>query len=134
MNSPLFFTVQYTLNEVTGYYDLISCPPGFNKTPNELLIEETWNKGQIKSNMVLRGRIEAGKYKYFTGLLPIKENWYFGDHYLITAKGKQNSLNLFHFTPDSKSFSLMYFPGFKLYPSQRGIFFTQFFLKHGSKK
>jgi hypothetical protein len=125
--APDYKKLVFKLNETTKYYDRVECPPGFEKIPPELKIEETRRPDIIQSKTVIHGRIREGKYLFFTGIIQIKQSaWYFGDHYEFTNGKKKNSFILFHFTNGNTGFETYYFNHYKLYPRSRGIFIQNF--------
>lgn len=122
-----FLKLIFQFDEITKYFNRIECPPEFEKVPRELVIEKTRRPDIIKSNIIIRGRTQNGKYLFFTGLIPTKyQNWYHGNDYEITNGLKKNSFCLFHFNPNNTGFEMYYFPGFKLYPRSRGKFIANF--------
>lgn len=124
---PEYKKVLYRFNEATKYYDRIDSPPGFEKLPPELKVEETRRPDIIHSKIVVHGRIRAGKYLFFTGIIPVNgSNWFFGDHYELVNGKKKNSFILFHFAPGNVSFSVYYWGGYKLYPRNRAKFISEF--------
>ncbi len=125
---PEYKKLVYQFNEITRYYDRIDSPPGFEKLPPELKVEETRRQDIIRSQTIVHGRIRAGKYLFFTGIIPVSgSSWYyFGDHYELVNGKKKNSFILFHFAPGNGSFTVYYFPGFKLYPRHRAKFISEF--------
>jgi len=117
----------FTLNLGTHYFEMTQGEMGFIKVPNELKLEETQKKGLIKSDFLIRGRIQGGKYLFFTGLLKTPFlNWNFGDFYEIKHGIKKNSFILFHFSQDQTQFEMFFFNHFKLYPDRREQFITEF--------
>ncbi len=117
----------FSLNQETGYFEMIRGEIGFIKVPGELKLEETQKKAQIKSDYLIRGRIVNGKYSFFTGIIQTNFNdWYFGDHFEIRNGIKRNSFILFHFTPAKTTFEMFFFNHYKLYPDRRGDFIRDF--------
>jgi len=123
----------YNLNDETGYYELNSSPLGFDKLPNELKVEDTRQRQQIRSDKICRGRIKDGRYLFFTGLIQVgKGNLYFGDHFEFENGSKKNSFILFRFSSDQKEMTIYFFNHFKVYPGKRAKFISDF-LKSLSK-
>lgn len=120
----------YLLNDETHYYVRATAPPDFNKLPSELKVEKTQRPDQIRSNIICRGRIENGKYKFFTGLLPTQytttAHLYFGDHYEFRNGKKINSFMLFQFKEGNGKLIIYYFNHFKVYPNKRQSFIAAF--------
>lgn len=117
----------YRFNERTRYFDQIECPPGFDKIPRELKIEETRRPDIIQSKIICRGRIRDGKYLFFTGIIRINQTrWHYGDHFEGIAGKKVNSFILFHFVNGGDIFEMFYFDRYKVFPRSRAKFITQF--------
>lgn len=129
-SKPDYKKVVYRLNDESKYYDRHECPPGFEKLPTELKIEETRRPELIKSKIICRGRVKDGRYTFFTGLIPVSGSWYFGDHY-HPAENKKNSFVLFCFTEGNAVLTIYYFNHFKLYPKRRGKFIGEFIRRVG---
>lgn len=72
--------LKYTMQE-NGYYQLTECPIGFNKLPNELIIELTKRPDLILNGAeyILRGRIKGGNYTFFTGLRHLHDRTFYGN-------------------------------------------------------
>jgi hypothetical protein len=66
---PDYKYLQFSLNPETGYFQMTRGELGFTKVPNELKVEETQNRQQIKSDFIIRSRIKNGKYLFFTGII-----------------------------------------------------------------
>lgn len=125
--APDYKHLIFTLNPETGYYEMTIGSLGFNKVPKELKIEETQDKVKIKSDFIIRGRIQNGKYLFFTGILKTNfENWFFGDHFEIRNGIKRNSFILFRFSQDQTWFEMFFWNHYKLYPDKRGHFIREF--------
>lgn len=126
---PDFKCIRYKKSAASTYYqkqpDLVS----FKKMPEELTVEETHDPN-IKRNgagQVIRGRIHAGKYLFFTGLIPSNNMyWYIGNHCEFLKGNKKISLILFYFSSDFRELTVYFFNGFSLYPSERERFVREF--------
>ena len=124
---PEYKYLEFSFNSETGYFQLTRGELGFTKVPNELKVEETQNRQQIKSDFIIRSRIKNGKYLFFTGIIQTHfPAWYFGDFYKIKNGIKRNSFILFHFSQDRTGFEMYFFNHFKLYPDRRGYFIRDF--------
>lgn len=123
--------VEYKLNSDTGYYERIAAPPGFEKMPLELKVEDTRQRQQIHADVICRGRVKEGSYTFFTGLRSAGSSpgIYYGDHFHPTEK-KKNSFALFIFSPGNEYLTVFYFNHVKVYPKQRGRFAIEFLLKN----
>ena len=100
-------TIVYNLNIESGYYERFTSPPGFEKLPPELKVEETRRPEQIHSKLICRGRIKNGRYTFFTGLLPVTNSLFFGDHFHPNEKVK-NSFILFEFSEGNQILTINY--------------------------
>lgn len=78
----------------------------FKKIPESLELQSTF-KDHIKKNssVLLVGQKVNEKYSFYTGLVKIKNNWFYGDH---LNKGKK-SLCIVKFENDWSSFQIHYF-------------------------
>lgn len=121
----------YRLNSETGYYERTSAPPGFEKLPPELKVEETGRPDKIHSKLICRGRTKNGSYSFFTGMLPVEANsqTFFGDHF-HPKETKRNSFILFQFSNGNEYLTVNYFNHFKVYPGKRGKFISNFLLRN----
>ena len=122
--------VRFVRNAATNYYEKQPDLVPFTKIPNELKVEETHDPA-IRRNgaeQIIRGRIQGGKYLFFTGLVPGKSRrlWYFGNHCAFVKGNKKLSLILFRFSPDYRELTLYFFNGFSLYPTEREKFLGEF--------
>jgi hypothetical protein len=118
--SPQFKVITYQYNDESGYFDRVTCEPGFEKLPLELKIEDTVRKDIIQSSQIIRGRVKNGKYLFFTGLIPTEfTGYYFGDHYEYTPDGKKNSFILFEFSNNNRNLNAFFYNHFKIYPGKR---------------
>ena len=125
-------SVRYVLNENTKYYEKQPSLVPFTKVADELKVEETQDPA-IRRNgaeQIIRGRIQQGKYLFFTGLIASKTHplWYFGNHCTYRRGNKVLSLILFRFSPDYRELELYYFNGFNLYPTERERYLSEFML------
>ena len=117
----------YKLNEATGYYVKQSGPLGFNKLPFDLKVEKTQKQQQIKSDLIIRGRIKDGKYSFFTGLLPTGfKNWYYGDHFEFIRGTKKKSFILFQFAQDQQRIRIYFFNHYVMFPANRDRFTIEY--------
>lgn len=118
---------RFKLNETTGWYQMESCPPGFVKVPPELRIEETIRPDKINSNLIIRSRVEGGRYKFFTGMLPAgRPGLFFGDYFEFQGGAKVNSFCLFYLTDANRRLEVHFFNRFKVYPSRRQTVIVQY--------
>lgn len=95
---PKSTLLSYELNSETGHYHLQVAPIGFKKMPPVFKVEPTQERDRIKAKHLIRGRNGKWNDRILTGLMPFREQWYYGDHY---ERGKK-SLIIFHFTPDKR--------------------------------
>ncbi|MEK6477182.1 hypothetical protein WJR50_06600 [Catalinimonas sp. 4WD22] len=105
--------IRYVLDHESGCYNLSFAPVGFNRMPFRLKVERTFNRQKIGSDMVISGSLN-GK-KFFTGIRPISENWFYGDQ---LYKGKKYLL-LFQFSPDNQELRVYY--NLNVYPTYKSV-------------
>ena len=126
-NSPRAKIITFLLEPETGYYRLISQPPGFNRIPNELKVEDTQRPDILTrgANLTIRGRQRNKRFLFFTGMLPTPfQNVFVGDDGYLRPQKK--SMVLFIFSPDSSRLDLHYFQGFTIYPPHREQFIRNY--------
>jgi hypothetical protein len=105
----------------------------FNKLPNDLKVEITWEE-RIRNNgasQVITGRINKGKSLFFTGIIPVIENrWYMGNDYKFSNGVKSNSLVVFRFSDGDKQLSAYYFSNYYKFNREERITFVLQFIQH----
>ncbi len=116
----------YQLNTLSNYYELHTQPPGFNRLPKELKVEDTQNPAmKERAKQLIRGRQNNGKYLFFTGLRDTKTTrFYFGDDGYTRPQKK--SFVLFHFNNDCTRLTVYYFSGFMPLKPMREQFIQTF--------
>ncbi len=118
---------KYRKDEDASSYLQTSGDIGFEKVPQELILESIRHPETIKAETFIRGRQrENGRYKFQTGLRQIAPKLFYGDHYKVVNGKKTNSFILFQFSEDLSELVLHYFNNFKLYPRYRGKFITNY--------
>ncbi len=133
---PEFKTIEYRLNPDAGRYEKQPERIAFNKLPNDLKVETTWDE-RIRANgatEIITGRIKNGKRAFFTGLLKVfnSAQWFYGNDYENTPEGKKNSLVIFQFSEDNTRLSVYYFNGYyKTNASERFKFVCEFIKNKG---
>jgi hypothetical protein len=111
--NPVVKTVTYQLNTISKYYELHTQPPGFNRMPKELQVQDSWCKDMFGrgAKQIIQGRTVNKKRTFFTGLRATpQKNIFFGDDGYTRPQNK--SFILFQFNPDSTRLTVHYFPGF----------------------
>lgn len=114
---PEHIFLAFRMNE-KGQYVAKSYPLGFAKIPNCLILENRI-RPQIKSNLILRGQRKnpQGSWLFFTGIRPIGDNWFYGNHY--NPKTKKRSLILMRFSDGNLELEMFFFNNFnKDFPKQ----------------
>lgn len=112
--NPIVKVVIYQLNTVSNYYELHTQPPGFNRLPNELQVQDSWDKKMIERGalQVIQGRIVNKKRTFFSGMRTTTDkNTTFGDDGF--TRPQKPSFCLFQFNNDCTRLTIHYFPGFK---------------------
>jgi len=135
---PVYFKAVYSLDSVSGYYLLTNCPPGFTRTPDELLIRQHIGR-QIISDLTLRGRSnltasnshsdskQDESFSFFAGLLPTQYVDIY-DATILTNKyvGKRRKdYMIARLTPSIGKLTLLYIPGWHPYPNDRTPFIQE---------
>jgi hypothetical protein len=130
---PEYRKVVYLLNAETGKYEKQPERIPFNKLPNDLKVETTWEE-RIRNNgasQVITGRINKGKRLFFTGIIPVIENrWYMGNDYKFSNGVKSNSLVVFRFSDGDKQLSAYYFSNYYKFNREERITFVLQFIQH----
>ena len=101
--------LKYELQE-NGYYQLIECPIGFSKLPQELKIEPTQRPDLIANgaNNVLRGRIKGGNYTFFTGLRHLHDRTFYGNKEVSIKRKKWRMLIVAEVSSDNQILTLIW--------------------------
>lgn len=115
-----------------GHYKLAGqSETAFNHMPPILRIEENQFKGKVKTELIIRAKYKKWSENILTGLAPMGNHFYFGDHF----KNGKKSLMLILITPDTHTMAIMYFKGFYPYtPKQREQLLQQFMPEMDKKK
>ncbi len=106
--------VKYKLNSETGYYQKEPDKIPFLKLPSDLKIEKTVKEflKQQGANEIITGRIKNKERLFFTGLIPIQNNFFEGDNYEFIKGVKKKSLIVFEFSESNEFLTLNYFNHF----------------------
>lgn len=120
---PRHVTLRYALNFDADCYELSSAPVGFSRMPPVMKVEPTQETDRIRTQHLLRGRNGKWDKRILTGIAPIADNWYYGDHF---ANGKK-SLIVFRFSPDKRALVAYYCSNFyPMHPTQRAQLMRDF--------
>ena len=140
---PVHFRTVYDLDRERGRYLLTVCPPAFNRTPAELIVEQRQSDTiRADADLILRGPGKetdtsdnatdtTGKPKrhstFFTGLLPTAYTDVYDGNVLTKGRESKRVKNylLIRFTPDAGRLTLLYFPGWRPYPNDRANFIRE---------
>jgi hypothetical protein len=128
-NFPKYHTIEYQNNPQTGRFEKLPSLIAFNKMPFDLKIENTQEQKIINqgAKTIISGRIKEGKREFFTGLIPINNNEFIGNHYESIKGVKKLSLIIFEFTPDNSKLSVYFFNHYYIdNRSERLSFCTKF--------
>lgn len=109
-----FTMIIYLNNPESGRFEKQPLMIALNKLPFELKVESTQDqriKGQ-GANQIITGRIKGGKREFFTGLIPVSPNWYYGNDYEYIGGKRKLSLVVFNFTDDNSKMVVYYFNHF----------------------
>lgn len=103
----------YQLKPDSNYYELQAQPPGFNRLPKELQVQDSHSKPMIErgAKQVIQGRQVNGKKTFFSGMreTPIQRSYFGDDGY---TRPQKKSFCLFQFNSDSSILIVHYFKGF----------------------
>lgn len=130
---PDFKRLSFDLNRERSRYVLRICPPGFTKVPSELIVEER-RSDAIRNDvdLILRGpKVQNDSQKrmipFFTGLRPTQYADVYDGNILTSGQSSKQIKNhvMLRFTPDAGRLTLLYFPSFRLFPSQRQEFVAE---------
>jgi len=105
--------VAYQYNPDSRYFELKAQPPGFNRLPFELQIQDSQAREMRErgADQVIQGRIMKGKRTFFSGMRPTTEiRTFFGDDGYTRPQKK--SFCLFQFSSDGQLLTVHYFRGF----------------------
>lgn len=135
---PTYFRMVYDLDRERSRYTLTVCPPGFNRVPVELIVEQRQSDViRADANLILRGpdkerdtdapTSSKRHHKFFTGLLSAGYVDYYDGNVLTRGREAKKVKNyvLVRFTPDAGRLTLLYFPSFKPYPNDRPTFIRE---------
>jgi len=117
----------FRLNSDTGYFDRIEGDESFTKIPSELRIENTVRTDQIHSKVICRGRTKNNSLAFFTGIIPLENSFYYGDHLDVNAsKSKKRSFILFHLSESNTILMIFFFNQYEVFPHRRRKFSNEF--------
>jgi len=111
--NPIVKVITYNLNTDSNYYELKSQPPGFNRLPYELQVQDSQSKSMIERGalQVIQGRIVNKRRTFFSGMRPTTyKNTFMGDDGY--NRRRKPSFCLFLFNNDCTRLTIHYFPGF----------------------
>lgn len=120
---PHHVTLRYVLNYETGCYELSVTPVGFTRMPPVMKVEPTQATDRIRTQHLLRGRNGKWDKRILTGIAPIADGWFYGDHFA----NRKKSLILFHFSNDKRGLVAYFCSNFyPMHRTQRGQIIQQF--------
>jgi hypothetical protein len=121
--------VNYKLNPESGRFEKQPLKIDFPRLPFELKIEATREERFISrgAKEMITSRIKNGKYQFFTGLIPIAENFFYGDDFKKSKGEMKKSLCVFELSNDFKSLTVYYFNNYYIQnPKSRMNFILAF--------
>lgn len=111
---PKYRVIRYVLDTTSGWYAKAAARIAFAKMPERLKVEETKDP-RIRANgasEVIHGPAEGGKWKFFTGLVPVGvPGWNEGNAYEHRSGKGVRSLVLFQFTDGDAGLAVFFFTG-----------------------
>lgn len=124
--------VKYKLNSETGYYQKEPEKIQFLKLPFDLKIEPTQLERIIQQGAkeIITGRFKDKKRLFFTGLIPIQNNFFEGDDYEFINGKKKKSLIIFEFSGNNEYLTINYFNRFYKESSKERLKFVLSFIQH----
>lgn len=130
-NSIRYKVVKYVLNIESGRYEKQPSKIDFPRLPFDLKIEETREQRFVQqgASEIITGRVKNGKREFFTGLIPIEENFYSGDDYKKSKGVFKKSLCVFEVSNDFKTLEVFYFNNFYIQNPKGRITFIQSFVQ-----
>ena len=131
-NSLHYKEIKYKLNSETGYYQKEPEKIQFLKLPSDLKIEKTVKEflKQQGAKEIITGRFKNKKREFFTGLIPIQNNFFEGDDYETYKGAKKKSLIVFEFSDNSEYLTLNYFNHFYKESKEERLKFVLSFIQH----
>lgn len=128
-NFPKYHAIEYQNNPQTGRFEKLPSLIAFKKMPFDLKVETTQEQKIINqgARTIISGRIKEGKREFFTGLIPLSNTQFIGNHYESIKGVKKLSLIIFEFTPDNSKLSVYFFNHYYIdNRSERLSFCTKF--------
>lgn len=112
---PSHRVVSYALDVASGWYVKEPQRVPFGKMPDRLRVELTQDP-RIRdngANEVIHGPQVEGRWKFFTGLVPLTEpGWFEGNACDYRNGTKSQSIVLFRFSANNAALIVFYFTGF----------------------
>jgi hypothetical protein len=130
---PKFRAISYALDPVTGWFVKVPARIAFAKMPERLKCEETQDQ-RIRANgarEVIHGPAEGGKWKFFTGMVPLGvPGWFEGNAFEHrTGKGIR-SLVLLRFTEGDSVLMVFHFGGWYVHNRAERMKMARAFAEH----
>jgi|GEM_PF-4371932 len=131
---PASHRLMFTLDPDRGRYLVRECEPGFCKVPRELIAEDRRFNQNIDAKFILRGpdtskkegtgKKAGRKINFFTGLQPTAETGVYLGNVLTFGRsgGRVQNGVLVRFAADAGRLTLLYFPAYYPFPSERAAF------------
>jgi hypothetical protein len=114
---PFCKRLVYGFDHDNGCYKILNAPDGFNKMPALLGFERNQGKGNVKTDLILRGKTQKWSDKILTGLMKSTiPGVYYGDHF---NKGKKSFLIIGISTDNEKMVIEYYHNYYPLNPTIR---------------
>jgi hypothetical protein len=123
--------VKYQLNRDNGYFEKQPLKVDFSRLPFDLKIEETREQRLISQGAkeMITGRIKNGQRQFFTGLIPMAENFFYGDDFKKSKGEMKKSLCVFQLSTDFKTLVVFYFNNYYIQNREGRVKFVLSFIQ-----
>lgn len=123
--------VKYQLNRESGYFEKEPSKINFPRLPFDLKLEETREQRFVQqgANEMITGRIKNGQRQFFTGLIPMAKNFYYGDDYKKSKGEMKKSLCVFGLSTDFKTLVVYYFNNYYIQNREARVKFILSFIQ-----
>ena len=136
---PTSHRLVFSLDPDRGRYLVKECEPGFCRVPRELIVEDRRFNQNIDANFIVRGpdtskkegtghekpgKRPGRKINFFTGLQPTDHTGVYIGNVLTSGRNGSRVRNgvLVRFATDAGRMTLLYFPAYYPFPSERATF------------
>lgn len=131
-NFPKYHTIVYRNNPLTGRFEKQPAIISFAKIPFDLKVEPTQEDRLVRqgAKTIITGRIKSGNREFFTGLIPLDQNTFVGNHYESVKGVKKLSLIVFVFSDDNAVLTVYFFNHYYIDSRTERLKFCQKFINN----